>query len=182
MRIRKTIAPLAILGVGACLGWTVTLKAIPYYATDRLFDNFSNNGLEYNTLSPSRFRTTQRNVVPMDNADTLTRAAMLDLSAGPVIFSADPALSAEYWSVSVFGHNTDTQLVRNDTDLEAGKTYRLLVRLKGQEANPDVDEEVVMHSAKGFLLVRAVMSDRTDPSYVERLQTELAGHRLDVLE
>lgn len=179
--MRAGLLALAIGAAGFAAGWFVALDRIPYIATDRMFAGMRASGFETNVLRPPRLRGAKRNLVPMDNADTLTRAAILDLSAGPLLFTATPpGDAAEYWSVSVFAHNTDTVFVRNDTEIGAGGTFRLGIRLRDQAMPPGAaDAEAVLPSETGFLIVRATMTDRTDAKGVERLKAALEDHTLN---
>lgn len=178
MSLTRIIALIVSFLIAMAIGWHGMLRLIPVIATDTLFDNFRANGLVENTLSPPRLRSTSRNVVPMDNADTLTRAAIINLADGPMIFEAVPAARADYWSISVFAHNTDTVFVENDEAIDSSKPFRLAVRKAGQHIDTSYDAEAVLPSDMGFLLVRATMADRTDTDYVNTLQDELRGHSL----
>lgn len=170
------LAALAL--TGGLLGWWGGLKVIPYIATDQLFAQFRDLGREANVLTEPRLRFAERNLVPMDNADTLTRGAMIDLSQGPLVFTATiPELRFEYWSVSVFAHNTDTVLIHSDRDLPQ-RSIRLLIRTPDQPAVGVYDAEAVLPSEAGYLIVRAIARDRNDPLIVDSMVEALGEHSL----
>lgn len=166
------MAVAATIALGGAAGWYGALYAIPYVATDQLFAKFEKNGSEVNVLLPTRLRDSRRNNVPLDNADTLVRAAMIDLSAGPLLFEAQVPGDGEYWSVSVFAHNTDTLFVANDQELGPGK-FSLAIRRSDQSA-PQAEKTVIVPGNRAFLLIRSVMTDRTDLEEVESLKAQLS--------
>lgn len=166
---------------GFAVGGYGMLGALPYLVTDRLFARMESAGAKVNVLGKPVMRYAKGNIVPMANADTLVRSAMLDLSHGPLRFTATPpGRLADYWSVSVFGHNTDTLFVINDTQVPEGAAVTLHLRLADQPApdEPGV-HDVVLPSARGFLLVRPTMPNREDAAAVAALAKALEEHRLE---
>lgn len=174
------LAPFAAAGlIGAAAGWLLAIERIPYLMTDTLFERMEASGARPNVLGKAVMRYAKGNIVPMANADILARSAILDLSNGPLEFTATPPRGlVDYWSVSVFAHNTDTLFVLNDTQVPEGEGVTVRLRLAGQPAaGPDV-HDVVLPSARGFLLVRPTMPDRENPEAVAALADALAEHRL----
>ena len=177
MRLKLAVAALAAFLVAACAGWAATLHWIPYKATDDLWNRFLSMAMRENQLTAPLVRSARRNSVPMDNADTMTRATVFNLSDGPVLFSADVPGDIEYWSVSLFAHNTDVFFVANDQDTGPGP-YRLLIRREGQAASAPSDDVAVSPSERGFLIIRAVMRDRNDPAAIAKLKSDVARSEL----
>jgi hypothetical protein len=172
---------LAALLIGFGTGWATGLAAIPYVATDRLWSRFISKGSQINILSPTIVRDARRNSVPRDNADTLTRSAIIDLAEGPQVFEAEVPTEAEYWSVSLFAHNTDTFFVANDTRTGRGP-FRLLIRRPGQTVPEEgFDAVAVSPTRKSFLIIRAVMTDRNDAAAVARLDAQVKNATLEPL-
>lgn len=166
-----------LVGLGA--GWVSAMPVIPYVATDRLWNRFISRGSQINVLSPTIVRDARRNSVPRDNADTLTRSAIIDLADGPQVFEVQVPTAAEYWSVSLFAHNTDTFFVANDARTGPG-SFRLLIRRPGQSASEEkFDAVAISPTRKAFLIIRAVMTDRNDPAAVARLDAQVKLARLD---
>ena len=112
-------------------------------------------------LSPGFVRSARNNAVPTDNPDTMTRAAMLDLSMGPLVFEAQVPDGVQYWSVSVFARNGNTVFVANDSELGPGP-FRLALRRNSRERIPERQHEALVPGDRGFLIVRLVLPDRSD--------------------
>jgi hypothetical protein len=178
MRLKSLLLAAAVAGLAGLAGWALANQAIPVVATDTLFARFQKAGAKVNRLSPPPVRNARRNLVPMDNADTLTRSVIIDLKDGPLLFEADVPAGAEYWSVSLFAHNTDTFFVASDRTTGPGP-YRLIIRARDQ-AQPGVpaDATAVSPSRKAFLIIRAVMPDRNDAIGVEALRQTLLRERI----
>lgn len=175
------LAPFLLAGVlGMAAGWVIALDRIPYLMTDALFAKMEAAGARTNVLGKPVMRYAKGNIVPMANADILVRSAMIDLSGGPLRFTATPPRAlVDYWSVSVFAHNTDTLFVLNDTQVPDGEQVVLQLRLASQPAPGAGVIDVVLPSPRGFLLVRPSMPDREDPVAVAALAEALAEHRLE---
>jgi uncharacterized membrane protein len=177
----KRLAPFTAAGlIGMAAGWLVAIERIPYLMTNAVFERMEAAGARSNVLGEAVMRYAKGNIVPMANADILARSAMLDLSDGPLQFTATPPLGLiDYWSVSVFAHNTDTLFVINDTQVPEGEEITVRLRLAVQPAPGPGVHDVVLPSPRGFLLVRPTMPDRENPAAVAALADALAGHRLE---
>jgi uncharacterized membrane protein len=177
MRVTRIAAvSFLLLGCGIA-GWFSTLHAIPYLASDVIFRVLENRGIKHNQLTPSLLSTAGEDPVPMTNADMVTRSAVYDLSDGPVLFEANVPTSLHYWSVTVFGHNSDVLSVTNDRQAGPGP-FRLGIRKADQTTIPQADVEVVSPSERGFLLVRAITSDRNSAADVAASRAALADEKI----
>lgn len=176
----KLIALAAVVALAAgAAGWTAALYMIPTLATDIMWRQFQKSGAQYNRLSPAIVRTAKTARVVADNPDTLTRSSIVNLENGPVLFEADVPAGGDYWSVSLFAHNTDTYFVANDRDAGPGP-YRLLIK-RADQATPaglKVDAVAVSPSTKSFLIIRAIMRDRNDKAGAEALRQAVMKERL----
>jgi len=174
MRLKLIAIFAGVVAVAASAGWFAALYAIPYKATDVMWESFQKSGARINQLSPARVRTAKTAKVVADNPDTLTRSSIIDLSDGPVLFEADVPARDDYWSISLFAHNTDTYFVANDRSTGPGP-YRLLIKTKDQPtpAGLAVDDVAVSPSTRSFLIIRAIMPDRDDKPGVEVLRAEI---------
>lgn len=176
----RLAASLALGTAGFVAGWHIAIDRIPYLATDRLFAGMEKAGARTNVLGKPVVRKASGNLVPMANADMLVRSAMLDLSDGPLRFmGTPPGKLAEYWSVSVFAHNTDTLFVLNDSHVPPGKPVVVQIRLGHHPAPEPGVHDVILPSARGFLLVRPTMANREDATTVAALAAALSEHRLE---
>ncbi|MFN9848637.1 MAG: DUF1254 domain-containing protein [Alphaproteobacteria bacterium] len=179
MRLKLMGGLAAVALVSAGLGWAGALYVIPYVATDIMWRSFEKAGAKHNRLSPATVRTARTAKVVADNPDTLTRSSIINLEDGPVLFEAEVPTGENYWSVSLFAHNTDTYFVANDRKTGAG-SYRLLIKAKGQPtpAGLAVDDVAVSPSTKSFLIIRAIMEDRNDKPGVEALRATVLKARV----
>lgn len=171
---RLTLSALAAIAAlaGGAAGYAAALHVIPERATDALFEQFQSNGRTFNTLSRASVRNARNNLVVRDNADTLTRSAMLDLRDGPLVFEAEVPADAVYWSVSLFAHNTDTFFVASDRSAGAGP-YKVLIRRKDQSSAERVDATAISPSDVGFLIIRYTMPDRNNAADVEAMRAQI---------
>jgi len=179
-RLTRLVPFIAVGLISAAAGWFVTIERIPYLMTDAVFARMEAAGARPNVLGKAVMRYAKGNIVPMANADILARSAILDLSEGPLQFTATPPRElVDYWSVSVFAHNTDTLFVRNDSQVPEGKTITVRLRLAHHARPGPGVHDVVLPSPRGFLLVRPTMPDRENPAAVAALADALAEHRLE---
>jgi hypothetical protein len=184
MRLRLAFALPAVVVAGLGGGWLAGNFATPYIVTDAMFAQFKGNGAKENRLSRAPLRTAKTAKVVADNADTLTRSSILDLGAGPLLFEADVPTTSEYWSVSLFAHNTDTFYVGNDKTIKSREPgrFRLVIRTTDQSVPDGIADAVAVSPSRiGFLLIRATMGDRTDAEAVERLREEVMRSSLGPL-
>lgn len=184
MRLRLAVLLPAVVITGLAGGWLSGNFATPYIVTDAMFAQFRENGAKENRLSKAPLRTAKTAKVVADNADTLTRSAMLNLGAGPLLFEADVPTTSEYWSVALFAHNTDTFYVGNDQTIKTGEPgrFRLAIRTADQRVPDGVADAVAISPSRiGFLIIRATMGDRTDAQAVERLREEVMRSSLGPL-
>jgi uncharacterized membrane protein len=177
MRVtRIAVVSFLLLGCGIA-GWFSTLIAIPYLASNVIFRVLEKRGIKHNQLTPSLVSTAGQDPVPMTNADMVSRSAVYDLSDGPVLFEADVPTNLQYWSVTVFAHNSDVLSVTNDRRAGPGR-FRLAIRKADQTTFPQAEAEVVSPSERGFLLVRAIISDRNSAADVAAGRAAIADEKI----
>lgn len=180
MRLKVGIALVALFGIGAVAGWYGALSALPSLITDMTFRTMLGRGARVNALREARVRYAPNDVVPLDNADTVTRSTIYDLSDGPLLYEGVVPQGLEYWSVSIFARNSDTLFVANDRTIPPGR-FRLVVRLADQRSAVPANAQVVSTSRRGFLLIRAVMMDRSDKADIARTLAAVADARVTAL-
>lgn len=99
--------------------------------------------------------------VVMPSPDLLYSVCVYDLSTGPVRVSANPGL-ASYWSIALYGANSDNFYVVNDRKAN-GKPVNLWLVHRSSDATAlgsAADAQVVVSpSTKGFLLMRVLTAD-----------------------
>ena len=99
--------------------------------------------------------------VVMPSPDLLYSVCAYDTSNGPVRVTANPALPS-YWSIALYGANSDNFFVVNDRKAQ-GQPVNLWLVSEGANAHaqavPDGAQVVVSPSRKGFLLMRVLTGD-----------------------
>jgi len=100
----------------------------------------------------------QRRIV-MPSPDLLYAVCRFDLSQAPLRIRADPKLPG-YWSVALYGANSDNFFVVNDRQL-AGRPLDLVVTSAGPvpAVLPPGARRVVAPSARGLVLMRVLVAD-----------------------
>lgn len=172
--MRAAAVGLSAFVVSAVLTHVVLLVGSPVWATDYQISQGLKTGGAWNRLiygKPPRAGTTK---VGLANPDTLGTRAYLDLSEGPLILEGRRPTSCAYWSVSVFAHNTDTVLIRSDREL-ADPHIAIALRTRDQVLAEPVQASAVLPSAKGVLLIRCFMKNRSDAPYIAGLSSEIRG-------
>lgn len=150
----------AILHIGA-------MVAIPNLVTNRLLSTvFSTSGNwrseKVNRLFHAPIRTAGTDKVPIDNPDILTSFGFYDVSRQPVRIHCEVPAVINYWSLSLYGWNTDNYYVINNKQVK-GTALDLIVIRKGQKYNPLPGEIVVTSPGrKGVVLVRIIVRDRNN--------------------
>lgn len=119
--------------------------------------------------------------VVMPSPDLLYSVCVYDLSTGPVRISANPALPS-YWSIALYGANSDNFFVINDRKA-AGKPVDLLLVYGRDGTMHDTAASgshiVVSPSVKGFLLMRVLTGDyATEKTVVEPARRTLACQKI----
>lgn len=167
--------------VTAALAHLLAIWAAPYLIMELLMDgpmartmNMQNQAAFTPPVS-AKVRT-----VVMPSPDLLYSVCVYDVSTGPVRISANPQLSS-YWSIALYGANSDNFFVINDREA-AGKPIDLwLVSGHGNGASgvPDSARVVVSPSKKGFLLMRVLTGDyASEKSVVEPARRTLVCRKV----
>lgn len=173
-RLRVAVALLAL----AVLVHGLAVFALPYLATSVIVDRIlARTSAGSNELIVAPPRDAGADLVPMENPDTVTAAAWLDLGEGPRVLELSLPASALYASVSVYAHHTDTEFLVSDRDLSAaqGRSPLRVLILRREDDLPagDFTHVARISTRRAFLLVRAVLQDRYDATQVERVVAEL---------
>ena len=161
---------LVILGMAAVVH-VLTVWAAPYVIMHMLMEGPVSRGMNMHNQAafPPPVSAKVKTVV-MPSPDLLYSVCAYDLTDGPVRISANPQLTS-YWSLALYGANSDNFYVINDRKAD-GKPVDLLLQA-GYAALPDTmigSGTVVVHSpsTKGFLLMRVLTGDyEAEKSVVE---------------
>jgi uncharacterized membrane protein len=143
---------------------TILAHLLAVWATPRLIMQVLMSGpsaramnMQNQAAFPPPVTASSRSVV-MPSPDLLYSVCVFDVSAGPVRVSANPALKS-YWSIALYGANSDNFFVINDRQAGAKPVDLWLVSEGGQAAAggvPQGSQVVVSPSTRGFLLMRVL--------------------------
>jgi uncharacterized membrane protein len=157
------------------------------WATPRLIMRHVMNSpeaIEMNMLNNAAFPppvdASSRRVV-MPSPDLLYSVCVFDVSKGPVRVTAQPGLKT-YWSIALYGSNSDNFFVINDREAGNAPVDLWLVSEGPNAADPTVPtgaKVVVTPSEKGFLLMRVLTGNyEAEKSVVEPARRTLACHKV----
>lgn len=128
---------------------------------------------------PPAVDASSRQIV-MPSPDMLYAVCVFDVSLGPVRVQAQPALTT-YWSIALYGANSDNFFVVNDREVGDGTVDLWLVSQGSNPSAPAVPPGatvVVVPSETGLVLMRVLTgNDGAQPSVVEKARRTLACHQ-----
>jgi uncharacterized membrane protein len=150
----------------------LVMRAIPKVLTSRAVNAiYERYGEErpVNTLGYGTLRRAGTDLVVRDNPDTVTSMAVIDVSRSPVRIHCVVPPGDNYWSASLFAWNTDTFFVMNDLEAPV-EEFDLVVADPGSTYD-EQENEILVYSPtpRSILIVRMVVTDRTDEEELERL-------------
>lgn len=149
------IAALIGLFVGL-LAWHWTVAKTPGFLMGRATDRVASAG-QWNAMSFAPLATVEARTIVRPSPDLAYASCAFDVSKGPVVVEALP-LSAPYWSLSVFDHQTDAVFVRNNRQ-SGNRPVRIAIVRPGVAA-PAGYEPVPVTGDKGIALIRILVPDR----------------------
>lgn len=154
--LRQRLGWIALVSAIAMLVYwgavAMTPRALMHLAMGRLEQNAPINAISHAPLMTAEQRTIVR-----PSPDIAYSACLLDLADGPVMISVEP-IDAPYWSLSVFGSDTNVAFIRNDREAN-GQPVRIALAREGQ-AVPDDIEVVRVPSDRGLALLRILVPER----------------------
>lgn len=133
-----------------------------------------------NAAFPPPVDASSRRVV-MPSPDMLYSVCVFDVSQGPVRVTAHPGLTS-YWSIALYGANSDNFFVVNDREAGAAPVDLWLVSKGPNATDPTVPlgaQVVVTPSEKGFLLMRVLTGNyEAEKSVLEPARRTLVCHKV----
>jgi uncharacterized membrane protein len=162
----------ALFGLSALLSHVVTVRGLPRVMTQlaRWKLGAKPNQLYHQDLPPAE---TASIVKPCP--DLLYSGCYYDLAAGPLVFEVPR--QDDYFSVAGYASDTTAYFVRDDVDCE-GDRLTLTLSHASSRAVDAVGAWIVSPSRTGFLIVRALVSDRTQ---LPRMRERQRAIRLQAL-
>lgn len=129
---------------------------------------------------PPAVTAASRSVV-MPSPDMLYSVCVFDVSGGPVRITANPALTS-YWSVALYGANSDNFYVINDRKANSKPVDLWLVSEGANTTDhpvPPGSKVVIAPSKTGFLLMRVLTGNyEAEKAVVEPARRTLACNRV----
>lgn len=104
---------------------------------------------------------------------------VFDLAEGPVLVGGRPARA--YWSLALYGANTDNFFVRNDRSLGPSGAHFVLTAQAGRARIPEAYrglEVIEPPSTRGIMLQRFLVTDASELAQVLTAQAEAVCRRL----
>ena len=136
--------------------------AAPYLIMHILMDGPTARTMQWQNQAafPPPVTAASRTIV-MPSPDLLYSVCAYDTSNGPVRVTANPVLPS-YWSIALYGANSDNFFVVNDRKAQ-GQPVNIWLVSEGANARaqpvPQGAQVVVSPSRKGFLLMRVLTGD-----------------------
>ncbi len=165
------------------LATAVVVHVLAVWAAPYLIMQILMNGPTARTMNmqnraafPPPVTAASRSVV-MPSPDLLYSVCAYDTSNGPVRVTAHPELQS-YWSIALYGANSDNFFVINDRKAQ-GQPVNLWLVSEGANTRaqgvPEGAQVVVSPSRKGFLLMRVLTGDyASEKAIVEPARRTLA--------
>lgn len=176
--MKKAVAILAFLSVLACASYYVTLHYFPNYVYHRFYDKVTSlRGESTNQFSIILAPDEDARLVVKPNPDFSYGSAFFDLSEGPLRLTGDMPDSI-YWSVAIYQPNTVNFYIKNDQQYNSS---RLDVVITQETLDGVTSEQITSPTQRGFILVRALIIDRT-PEDNQRILDHLETLSLSSLE
>lgn len=148
----------------AALAYAVTLRRAPTMlmaAAERRLEKLDG----VNRFAHAPLATAASRAVVRPSPDLAYSSCVFDASKAPVLVDVAP-VPARYWSLSVFGANTDVAFVRNN--VEAGNAPIRLALVTPGQAVPAGYTGVLMPGGHGVALVRILVDDRARFALVDQ--------------
>ena len=175
--MRRWLAP-ALFGMAtAALAYQATLLATPF-ALMRFAAAKAGKGLPVNRFAFGPMTTADNQTIVRPSPDLSYSLCVFEIpDEGYVLVDVEP-IPGHYWSVSVFDGRTDVAAVRSDRDT-GGKPAKLVIFRRpmssgqahvGYDTAPAGYEPVPVDYDRGVVLIRILLSDKTEFPVVDALR------------
>jgi uncharacterized membrane protein len=162
----------------------VIIWQIPSFVTNRTVEGIfaRKKTREFNRLFHNDLSYAGTDLVVMSNADMKSSFAAYDVSEKPVKIHCVVPNTDNYWSISLFAWNTDNFYVRNDRNAPARKFDLIIVKSGSKYQKKEGEEVVVSPTEKGIVLLRYIVSDRSNQEEINFVTAEQNKSFAQVLE
>jgi uncharacterized membrane protein len=162
----------------------VIIWQIPSFVTNRTVEGIfaRKKTREFNRLFHNDLSYAGTDLVVMSNADMKSSFAAYDVSEKPVKIHCVVPNTDNYWSISLFAWNTDNFYVRNDRNAPAREFDLIIVKSGSKYQKKEGEEVVVSPTEKGIVLLRYIVSDRSNQEEINFVTAEQNKSFAQVLE
>lgn len=164
--MRRWIWPMLLALIVAASTYHVLIASLPWVLM-RIVVHEVEKQAGTNTMTASPLASGDVRNIPRPSPDLAYSVCAFDLSKGAVLIEVPP-LPSPYWSLSVYGANTDVAYVRNNTQTN-GQAIRLAITQRG-EAVPAGYDAVPVDGPRGVVLLRVLVSDREAFSPIDQVR------------
>jgi uncharacterized membrane protein len=166
---------LAGLLAGALLffvSYRLTLRRVPI----RLMDGAEKRLLAIRTTGPNTFHhgrapTHKSRQIVMPSPDLVYSSCVYDLAAGDLTIAGTLPPAGQYWSLSLYAHNTDNYFVLNDRELPS-RSFSVVVRRKGG-GGPALAAVAESPTQTGIALIRMIQRRPEDLPIIQASQQSI---------
>jgi uncharacterized membrane protein len=154
-------------GAAALFVHFATVYATPWVIMARAIRTVAAEGYNRPQFPPRADETSRTIVRP--SPDLLYAACAFDVSGGAVRITAEVPPQT-YWSISLFGANTDNFYKRNDLEAEGRRVDLVLVRRGATNAVPAETRRVEAPTDRGIILTRTLVGDEGRLEELDRVR------------
>jgi uncharacterized membrane protein len=174
--IRWAIATLVLAGIFLLFA----LRRFPSFLTQVTVRRFGRwIGAEpWNQLQRASLPNASVDVVAGSSPDLLNMFGVYDASREPVRIRCFVPDWDSYWSISLYAWNTENFYVLNDRKAKAGELELIVVGPGGKHAGKANETVVAAPTARGVIVIRAVLNNPEDAAEVARVREWLHRSRI----
>lgn len=155
-----------VAGAAALLVHFATVYATPWIIMAGAIRTVAAGGYNRPQFPPRADETSRAIVRP--SPDLIYAACAFDVSGGAVQITAEVP-EHTYWSISLFGANTDNFYKSNDLEAEGGRVDLVLVR-RGADDVPVGARRVETPTDRGIVLTRTLVGDEGRLEELDRVR------------
>jgi uncharacterized membrane protein len=173
---KKAIAGFVAIAILSFFGFQI---GVPYLIMSRAISGVARQAGGFNTPLATGLPTAAVRNIVKPSPDLLYTACAFDLSDGPVLIGGTP--SAAYWSMALYGSNTDNFFVINDRQADNKPAFVVLATAAMRAQIPAAYRSLTVvepPSRKGVALFRYLVLDQKDLAATAEVQASAVCRRI----
>jgi uncharacterized membrane protein len=166
-------------------GWTAVFAIIALRRLPRCFMRLVVRGFAkrisgdpWNKLHYVGLANAGEDTIPMTSPDMVMMFGTYDVSRQPVRIQSTVPDWDTYWSISLYAWNTDNFCVLNDRAAKTRELDLVIVRPNQKHTSKSNQAVVVAPTARGMIVIRAVVKNREDPAEIARAEQLLTQTKI----